>query len=389
MPKRFTVGLNFFFDNQTNSGIVNYIYNIIAALNTLEDAQKPKLFIFYSENAPIEYLKEINYPFIRYELFQRSIRNRYLRKVNQVLKKLINRDLYLNIRYFSKIDCLYPYFQFMDDHFREAPHKIHWLVDFNSRVFKDHYQDAGKSMNNYQENITSQKGEKVILSSIALKNELEMYLPNYKCDISILKFASSIPVISENDIATAKMKYNIRVPYFMSPNQFWQHKNQEVVLKAIKVIKQSNPEFKFKVLFTGSLLVTRGKGRYADHLCSLINEYHVSDYIEFLGVVERKEQIALMKGSIALIQPSLYEGWSTLVEEAKALNQYILLSDLPVHREQTDRNVTFFDPCDENRLAEIMIGQIVNPKCLAKFDYIHSVKAFGETIKRTFIEQSR
>ena len=65
-------------------------------------------------------------------------------------------------------------------------------------------------------------------------------------------------------------------------------------------------------------------------------------------------------GSVALLQPSLYEGWSTLVEEAKALSKFIVLSDLPVHREQINKNVAFFDPHNANELAVKMIEQLEN-----------------------------
>lgn len=387
LAKRPTIGLNFFFDNQSNSGIVNYIYNIISALNTLDEDQKPKILVFYSENAPIEYLKEIKYPFIRYEVFRTNITNRYIRKLNDILKRFTNRNIYLYLKYFSKIDCLYPYFEFMDHQFREAPNKIHWMVDFNNRAFQDHYQDQGKSMIAYQEKITGKRGEKVILSSNALKDELLKYHPHYECYISILRFASTIPEITKTEIAQAKSKFHVEgLPYLMSPNQFWQHKNQEIVLKAISLIKNTDPGLKFKILFTGSLAVTRGKGKYAEYLSSLVEDYNISDYIEFLGVLERKEQLALMKGANALIQPSLYEGWSTLVEEAKALNQFILLSDLPVHREQINQNVAFFDPHNENYLAKIIIEQITNPKQLVPANYSKNIKEFGESIKNTFIE---
>jgi len=34
------------------------------------------------------------------------------------------------------------------------------------------------------------------------------------------------------------------------------------------------------------------------------------------------------------VQPSLFEGWSTVVEDARALGKPIVLSDIPVHLEQ-------------------------------------------------------
>ena len=51
-----------------------------------------------------------------------------------------------------------------------------------------------------------------------------------------------------------------------------------------------------------------------------------------------------MRSSVAVINPSLVEGWSTSVEEAKSLRVPLVLSNIPVHREQAIRDAIFFDP---------------------------------------------
>jgi hypothetical protein len=79
-----------------------------------------------------------------------------------------------------------------------------------------------------------------------------------------------------------------------------------------------------------------------------LNDLH--DNIRILGYMDRVEQLCIMKHSIAIIQPSLFEGWSTVVEDAKALNKYVLLSNLDVHREQISINASFFDPFNKEDL---------------------------------------
>jgi hypothetical protein len=41
-----------------------------------------------------------------------------------------------------------------------------------------------------------------------------------------------------------------------------------------------------------------------------------------------------MRRSIGMLQPSAFEGWSTVVEDAKTLGKTILASSIEVHREQ-------------------------------------------------------
>jgi glycosyltransferase involved in cell wall biosynthesis len=379
MAKRFTIGLNYFFDNQSNSGIVNYIYNIIAALNTLDNAEKPAIVLFYSLNAPVNYIKSIQYPFIEYSLFKPYPANAVTRKLNGSVRRLFKTDLYKQFKYFNKIDSLYPYFHLVDDNFVAFKNKIHWLVDFNNRAFPHHYGDKGINMLNIQQQVTAST-DTVVLSSNALFNELQQYYPNYKCNIKLLRFASWLPKLNGQDIDAVKQRYNIEVPYLMSPNQFWEHKNQGLVLDALHIIRQTNPHLKFKILFSGSLDVNRGKGHYIDSLLNKVAEHELSDYIAFLGVLDRQEQLLLMKGSIALLQPSLYEGWSTLVEEAKALNKFIILSNLPVHLEQINSNVDFFDPHDAEQLAKKIIAQLKSPAVINPLNYSDNIYNYAKDI---------
>jgi glycosyltransferase involved in cell wall biosynthesis len=379
MAKRFTIGLNYFFDNQSNSGIVNYIYNIIAALKTLDDDTKPAIRVFYSQNAPIEYLKSIGYPYIDYVLFEPYPANTLLRKLNGLVKRIFKTDIYKQTKYFNKIDSLYPYFDVVDNNFAAYKNKVHWLVDFNNRAFPEHYGDKGSNMLKIQQKITSTP-DRVVLSSNALFDELKQYYPNYKCDVKLLRFASSLPQLNEADIAAVKHTYNINVPYLMSPNQLWEHKNQGLVLDALSIIKQTHPNLNFKILFSGSLEVNRGKGHYIDTLLNKVKEYDLNNYITFLGVLDRREQLLLMKGSTALLQPSLYEGWSTLVEEAKALNKFIILSDLPVHREQININVDFFNPHNAQQLADKIISQLKQPAIVSPVNYSENIYNYAQDI---------
>jgi glycosyltransferase involved in cell wall biosynthesis len=61
-----------------------------------------------------------------------------------------------------------------------------------------------------------------------------------------------------------------------------------------------------------------------------------------------------MKYSIALINPSLFEGWSSTVEEAKSLGKRIILSDIPIHREQNPPGGLYFKSDDPEMLAKHM-----------------------------------
>ena len=46
------------------------------------------------------------------------------------------------------------------------------------------------------------------------------------------------------------------------------------------------------------------------------------------------------------------KGWGTVVEDSKALNKQIIMSDIDVHKEQKDANCILFKKNDEKDLAE-------------------------------------
>jgi glycosyltransferase involved in cell wall biosynthesis len=62
----------------------------------------------------------------------------------------------------------------------------------------------------------------------------------------------------------------------------------------------------------------------------------------------------LMRASVALLNPSTFEGWSTTVEEAKASGVPMLLSDLDVHREQAGEGAEYFDRFSAESLANAL-----------------------------------
>ena len=68
-------------------------------------------------------------------------------------------------------------------------------------------------------------------------------------------------------------------------------------------------------------------------------------------MIPQEHVTALMLSSTALLNPSRYEGWSTTVEEARSLGTPLLLSDIPVHREQAGEAASYFDPQSANELA--------------------------------------
>jgi glycosyltransferase involved in cell wall biosynthesis len=70
-------------------------------------------------------------------------------------------------------------------------------------------------------------------------------------------------------------------------------------------------------------------------------------------MVSRADQIEIFRKAAAVVQPSRFEGWSTVVEDAKAVGRPMLLSDIPVHLEQAPEE-TFFKVGSHEDLASVL-----------------------------------
>jgi glycosyltransferase involved in cell wall biosynthesis len=93
---------------------------------------------------------------------------------------------------------------------------------------------------------------------------------------------------------------------------------------------------------------------YLSDLLQRIHQSGLASQVLMLGLIPRIDQIQLMRRAIAVIQPSLFEGWSTVVEDARALGRPVILSDIAVHQEQDPPGARFFPPASPAVLAEAM-----------------------------------
>ncbi len=110
------------------------------------------------------------------------------------------------------------------------------------------------------------------------------------------------------------------------------HKNLELVIKSLKRL----PKYK--------LLIASSRNIFQDQIKTLIANYKVKQQVSFLGFVKDEKLINLYRESMALVQPSLSEGFGLTGVEAMASQTPVLASDIEVFREIYQDAAIFFDP---------------------------------------------
>ena len=84
---------------------------------------------------------------------------------------------------------------------------------------------------------------------------------------------------------------------------------------------------------------------------------NLSQYIHFLGYIPKKDQLQILRGAIALLQPTLFEGGpgGGAVYDAVSLGVPSIVSDIPVNKEILGGNVFFFHTGSSDAMKEKML----------------------------------
>lgn len=255
----------------------------------------------------------------------------------------------------NKIEYAFPFDRKLDFIRAKA---ISWIPDFQHKHFPEYFSKEDCKKKDRMNSKIEKNGGLLVLSSYDALNDYNRYYFKGKTHIEVVHFVSYIePIIkSLNPKIERKISDKFELSdmrYICIMNQFWQHKNHLVVLNAIKILIKKATYTNIKFVFTGKLDDYRNQ-EYISQVKKLFEDDEIEKHTVLLGFIDRMEQISIMKNAEFIIQPSLFEGWGTVVEDAKVLDKTILLSDIPVHREQMNEKCILFDPHNPEELAALI-----------------------------------
>jgi glycosyltransferase involved in cell wall biosynthesis len=377
MASRKKIGLVYGYTENWIAGAY-YVINVIRALNYLDDKIKPHITILHYNSNGLDLIKNLNYPYINYYLCK-PFNNEFLERViNKVCRTFLNKNMMYDKKLSKEIDYVFP----VEDGFESVKHKVAWIPDFQDYYYPENFEKKYIYYRQLHHKQIVQKGYNIIFSSHNANNDFIKFYPQSTNKLFVVNFASILNNdYSKLDSNALIQKYALKERYFISPNQFWKHKNHITVLKAAKILSEHN--FDFQIVFTGKEVDQRNPEHFKE-LKQYVTEHRLENVIKFLGFIDRNEQLQLMNHSIAVIQPSLFEGWSTVVEDCKSIGKYVILSDIDVHKEQLDQNVRFFKKDDPQDLANA-IKQIAENGCVVqRTDYNKNIQKFGKDFINAF-----
>lgn len=219
---------------------------------------------------------------------------------------------------------------------------ITWIPDFQHRHLPELFGffSYWKREMGFRAQIYSNRT--IMVSSQSAKEDCETFYPRSRGRTIALPFAVDIrPDPSADSRLELIGKYRLPKDYFFVPNQMYKHKNHSLIIKGMKYLQQMGETA--HIVCTGQPWNPHHPDWF-NFLKTLTENLRVDGCFHFLGMIPYQDIVGLMQASKAVINPSLFEGWSTTVEEAKSLDVPMILSDIAVHREQADKIALFFDP---------------------------------------------
>jgi glycosyltransferase involved in cell wall biosynthesis len=345
--KRLKLGILFNFSSQWMGGVI-YIINIVKTLDYLDDEEKPEIYLFYRPDLK-KFINDFNYPYLHFvewsfpSIVKGNIISAVLRK-NVFIEPILNN---------YSLDAIFPIHDFPVKT-RTQTKLISWWADLQHKHYPEFFTNIQiLSRNLRAKNIIKNCNHLVVSSKDVLDDFGRFFRISKSLNFHIFHFVSIIDNCENISIHDVKAKYNLPEEYFLVSNQFHKHKNHKILLLALAHLKEKGI-IKY-IAFTGKL-PNAADSPYLSEIQMIIEDNNLRGQVIFLGVISRSEQLQIMRHSQAVIQPSLFEGWSTVIEDAKSLQVPVVASNLKVNKEQLGEDGVYFDPYNPIELATILLN---------------------------------
>lgn len=329
-------------------GGVNYFRNLFHALHTLPNPKVTPVIIS-PPNTDLSIIKSFGVAEVH--ISKRASLDGLLGYLRRVPLSVLGRDIFFE-RYLKRLEINFFSHSGYLGNSANIP-SLPWIPDFQDKYLPGFFSAQEIALRDrYNRRIVSHS-KAILLSSEHAREGLAQISQRAADDAFVLPFVAATPHSAEiPSVSFLERKYGEMGDYFFLPNQFWVHKNHEVVIRALAILRQRGRPI--RVLATGNPRDPR-QPQHFDYLKRLVSDLGVAEDFRFLGVVPYLDLMGLMVNSVAVINPSFFEGWSSTVEEAKSLGKLAVISDIPVHREQSPSRAVFFDPRSPDELSSKLL----------------------------------
>lgn len=188
---------------------------------------------------------------------------------------------------------------------------------------------------------TAERAKKIITVSQSTKRDIveELGVPQDKIAVTY----EGVDEILSKNIEKPVKEIDLK-KYLLHVGNLYPHKNMDVVLLALKMIKDKK-DMKIQLVIAGK------KDYFYFRFKKRVFEMDLENQVVFLGEVNDAQLRFLYQNALFYISPSLLEGFDLPVVEAMSQNCLCVISDIPVHREICKNGAIYFESTDSEGLA--------------------------------------
>lgn len=242
---------------------------------------------------------------------------------------------------------------------------VGYLYDCQHKHYPEFFRAADLSNRDRDFENMLRRASFVFSNAKAVVSDLHTFFPHGRSKIFALPFTPQLSdlelIQAAEDLEKARRQAS-GSKYFIVCNQFWVHKDHATAFRAFARFVSGARRTDYRLVCTGLTDDYRMPGHF-DRMMALVAELGISDRVIFTGYIDRAQQLALLYGATALLQPTLFEGGpgGGAASDAIALGVPCILSDIPVNQELSNTLATFFKVGDAESLANEMVRVVKAP----------------------------
>ncbi len=339
-------------------GGVIYTHNLVRALARLPENERPKITLFCRGTAELfEEVAELADKVVVYD----SPLDRFFRgtrfeiaaqRVHASLWAALRRESAPELAKVARREGVEAIFPVSVPYTRLLPNAIAWIPDLQHCFLPEFFSRLARAARDkaFPALLRDPKRHVVFSSRCALEDAVRAYGPPL-AQTHILHF-TTVPLEPWfQDPAPFVAKYNLPPNYVILCNQFWIHKDHITAFKAVAKLKTQG--VRVDLVCTGPTKDNRHP-EFFPKLQSQIKAMGIESQVHIVGMIPRVDQVCLIRASQAVLQPSQFEGWSTVIEDARSVAKPVIASDFSVHLEQNAPGSVFFHMGDADDCARVM-----------------------------------
>lgn len=240
---------------------------------------------------------------------------------------------------------------------------VGYLYDFQHRYYPQLFTPAECEQRDQKFSEMLVSARAVIVNARSVAADIARFHPEASARVFALPFGASPQAAWLVPRDSRVARFGIEKPYFIICNQFWKHKDHATAFAAFAQIAKMYPDV--DLVCTGATDDYRDPKHFSALQHALARDC-ISHRVHILGMVPKADQIALLRGAIALIQPTLFEGGpgGGAVYDAVSLGVRCIVSDIEVNCELQESSVSFFPAGDVSALAAQLGTTVEHPVAL-------------------------